>query len=310
MRRGFVLISTLALIVVLSFLVLIISRTIYTDTLRTTFYAESIQKRIQIINYESLLVELLVDNSILSRNLFYAENEMNSILKDKFQNLTISIEDYSTCFNLNTLVKPFQNIYVKNEENARNFEILLEISQVEKIYHDELINRLFDALDTDSLPETFGAEDLFYISNPELSLVPDELFFHKSQIKNLQILNENNIYKIYNDICALPENDIKFNVNSLSPDNIKVFLSLFPDISLKEVELIMLNKPENGYVTLKNLADSTNIDSEKFNKSFIIFEPEFVKINYKLQLEDHVFNFISLLKLQKDNFIVYRTISV
>ena len=63
MKRGFVLISTLALIVILSFLVLIISRTIYTDTLRTTFYAESMEKRIQIINYESLLVDLLIDNS-------------------------------------------------------------------------------------------------------------------------------------------------------------------------------------------------------------------------------------------------------
>ena len=114
MKRGFVLISTLALIVILSFLVLIISRTIYTDTLRTTFYAESMEKRIQIINYESLLVDLLIDNSTLNRNLLFAENEINLILKDKFDGLSVSIEDYSTCFNLNTLVKPFQNIYIKN----------------------------------------------------------------------------------------------------------------------------------------------------------------------------------------------------
>ena len=105
MKRGFVLISTLALIVILSFLVLIISRTIYTDTLRTTFYAESMEKRIQIINYESLLVDLLIDNSTLNRNLLFAENEINLILKDKFDGLSVSIEDYSTCFNLNSLVK-------------------------------------------------------------------------------------------------------------------------------------------------------------------------------------------------------------
>ena len=71
MKRGFVLISTLALIVILSFLVLIISRTIYTDTLRTTFYAESMEKRIQIINYESLLVDLLIDNSTLNLSLIH-----------------------------------------------------------------------------------------------------------------------------------------------------------------------------------------------------------------------------------------------
>ena len=309
MKRGFVLISTLALIVILSFLVLIISRTIYTDTLRTTFYAESMEKRIQIINYESLLVDLLIDNSTLNRNLLFAENEINLILKDKFDGLSVSIEDYSTCFNLNSLVKPFQNIYIKNEAHGELFENFLELSQVEKIYHNELINRLYDAIDTDSLPETYGAEDLFYVSNEELSLSPDDLFIHKSQIKNLQTLN-NNLFQIYDDICALPENEIKFNINSLSIDNAKVFLSLFPDITLKEVELIILNRPENGYVTLKNLADYTNIDSEKLNKSFIIFKPEFIKIKYMLQLENQMFNFISLLKLQRNNFVVYRTISV
>ena len=309
MKRGFVLISTLALIVILSFLVLIISRTIYTDTLRTTFYAESMEKRIQIINYESLLVDLLIDNSTLNRNLLFAENEINLILKDKFDGLSVSIEDYSTCFNLNSLVKPFQNIYIKNEVHGELFENFLELSQVEKIYHNELINRLYDAIDTDSLPETYGAEDLFYVSNEELSLSPDDLFIHKSQIKNLQTLN-NNLFQIYDNICALPENEIKFNINSLSIDNAKVFLSLFPDITLKEVELIILNRPENGYVTLKNLADYTNIDSEKLNKSFIIFKPEFIKIKYMLQLENQMFNFISLLKLQRNNFVVYRTISV
>tara|TARA_B100000212_G_scaffold237426_1_gene180668 strand:+ start:66 stop:995 length:930 start_codon:yes stop_codon:yes gene_type:complete len=309
MKRGFVLISTLALIVILSFLVLIISRTIYTDTLRTTFYAESMEKRIQIINYESLLVDLLIDNSTLNRNLLFAENEINLILKDKFDGLSVSIEDYSTCFNLNSLVKPFQNIYIKNEAHGELFENFLELSQVEKIYHNELINRLYDAIDTDSLPETYGAEDLFYVSNEELSLSPDDLFIHKSQIKNLQTLN-NNLFQIYDDICALPENEIKFNINSLSIDNAKVFLSLFPDITLKEVELIILNRPENGYVTLKNLTDYTNIDSEKLNKSFIIFKPEFIKIKYMLQLENQMFNFISLLKLQRNNFVVYRTISV
>ena len=77
MKRGFVLISTLALIVILSFLVLILSKTIYSDTLKTTVYANSIEKRIEIINYESFLVDLLIDNSILNKNLTLAEQEIN-----------------------------------------------------------------------------------------------------------------------------------------------------------------------------------------------------------------------------------------
>ena len=77
MKRGFVLISTLALIVILSFIILVLSRTIYSDTLRTTIFASSLEKRIEIINYETYLVDTLIDNSLLNRNLSLAENELN-----------------------------------------------------------------------------------------------------------------------------------------------------------------------------------------------------------------------------------------
>ena len=107
------LISTLALIVILSFIILILSRTIYSDTLRTTIFATSIEKRLEIINYESFLVDTLIDNSLLNRNLALAESELNFNIQSKFPDLSISLEDYSTCFNLNALVKPFQNINIK-----------------------------------------------------------------------------------------------------------------------------------------------------------------------------------------------------
>ena len=227
MKRGFVLISTLALIVILSFLVLVLSRTIYSDTLKTTIYANSIEKRIEIINYESFLVDLLIDNSVLNKNLNLAEQEINFSIQKKFPQLTLSLTDYSTCFNINSLVKPFQNINVKNEENGDLFTNLLKLSDIDRSLHSELLDRLYDALDNDSLPETYGAEDLFYISNDNLSLNPDQLFIHKSQIKNLALLNKNDLSRIHNDICAIPSTELKFNVNSLDFMTAKVFLSLF-----------------------------------------------------------------------------------
>ena len=83
MKKGFVLISTLALVVILSTLVLIISRTIYTDTVRTNIYATSIEKRIELINTEKLLTETLLTNSDKLRNIEVSEEEINFILKSK-----------------------------------------------------------------------------------------------------------------------------------------------------------------------------------------------------------------------------------
>ena len=309
MKRGFVLISTLALIVILSFIILVLSRTIYSDTLRTTIFASSLEKRIEIINYETYLVDTLIDNSLLNRNLSLAENELNLNIKSKFPNLSVSLEDYSTCFNLNTLVKPFQTINIKNEEHGELFKNLLIQSEIDKNIHTELISRIYDSLDDDSLPETYGAEDLFYISNDNLSLNPDQLYFHKSQIKNINMLDSISLDSIYKDLCALPTTDIQFNVNSLNNKNMKVFLSLFPDLNLNDIEKIMLNKPLNGYITFKNLIDLSGIDSSKLNKSFIIFKPNFIKVNYLMNLEGQIFNFSSLLSLTRGNYVVYRSLS-
>ena len=162
MKKGFVLISTLALIVILSFIILILSRTIYSDTLRTTLFASSLEKRIEIINYERFLIDTLIDNSLLNRNLLLAENELNFNIQSKFPGLSISLEDYSTCFNLNSLVKPFQNINVKNEEHGILFKNLLILSDIDKNFHNELLDRIYDSLDDDSLPETYGAEAVSY----------------------------------------------------------------------------------------------------------------------------------------------------
>ena len=309
MKRGFVLISTLALIVILSFIILILSRTIYTDTLRTTLFATSLEKRIEIINYESFLVDTLIDNSLLNRNLLLAESELNFTIQSKFPDLSIALEDYSTCFNLNSLVKPFQNINVKNEEHGKLFTNLLTLSEIDKNLHNELLDRIYDSLDDDSLPETFGAEDLYYISNGTLSLNPDQLYFHKSQIKNVEMLDGESLSRIYSDLCAVPTTDIEFNVNSLQGSNTKVFLALFPDINLNDIEKIILNRPLNGYITYKNLIDLTGIDSSKLDKSFIIFKPNFIKINYLMNLEGQIFNFVSLLSLKRGNFVVYRSLS-
>lgn len=309
MKRGFVLISTLALIVILSFLVLILSKTIYSDTLKTTVYANSIEKRVEIINYESFLVDLLIDNSILNKNLTLAEQEINFAIQKKFPQLTVSLTDYSTCFNINSLVKPFQNINVKNEVNGQLFTNLLKLSDVDRSIHNELIDRLYDALDNDSLPETYGAEDLFYISNDALSLSPDQLFIHKSQIKNLALLNKNNLERIYSDICSIPTTELTFNVNSLNLSNAKVFLALFSELTLNDIERILLNKPINGYTTYKNFVDISGIDENKIDKSRIIFKPDFIMISYLLAIEGQIFNFVSLLSLQRNNFVVYRTLA-
>ena len=92
MKKGFILISTLSLVTILSFLTILISKQIFNDSVSTNIYQESIKKRIELINYEKFITENLLNNSNLLRNLNIAEKEFNFIAKRSFSNLTIELE--------------------------------------------------------------------------------------------------------------------------------------------------------------------------------------------------------------------------
>ena len=306
MRKGFVLISTLALIVILSFLILVISRLIYNDTIKSTVYTSSIEKRIELINSEKLFTNTLLNNSELLKNLTFAESQLNIFANTKYENLDIELYDMTNCFNLNTLVKPFRSIYVKNEDNGLFFENLLLINNIDRTKHRELIDRLYDALDSDRLPEPFGAEDLFYTTQDELSLNPDQLFLHKSQIKNLAMLTTSELELIYKNICALPDNDVVFNINELNNENYQVLLSIYPDLSLKDIETIILSKPIEGYQNFSNLLELTNITAFKLTEDYLTFEPKYIQILYKVKYEDTFFNLLSIITLESRNNNIIR----
>tara|TARA_B100001540_G_scaffold225789_1_gene200042 strand:- start:179 stop:1114 length:936 start_codon:yes stop_codon:yes gene_type:complete len=311
MKKGFVLISTLALIVILSFLVLIISRTIYTDTLKTSVFANSIEKRIELINTEKLLIDILISNSDRLRNVKLGEGELNFIINSKIPDLRIELTDFSTCFNLNSLVKPFRNIYVKNDLHGELFKTFLKINEIDSNKHREFLDLLYDSLDSDSLPESFGAEDLFYVANDNLSLSPDQLYIHKSQIKNLSFLSDNELLQIYPNICALPNTDLFFNINGLNENNYLVLLSISPDLSLNDIEKIIINRPPEGYTSYQSLIELSGINEDRINKSLLIYKPEYLQIHYTFNLEGQFFHFYSVISLKtRNNNIIHRSTSL
>ena len=311
MKKGFVLISTLALILILSFLVLVLSRTIYTDTLKTNIYSTSIEKRIELINTEKILIDTFISNSDRLRNVEFAEGELNFIINTKIPDLLIELNDLSTCFNLNSLVKPFRNIYVKNELVGERFKNFLKINEIDRNKHREFLDRLYDSLDTDSLPEPFGAEDLFYIANENLSLSPDQPYLHKSQIKNLSLLTDNEIFQIYPNICALPHNELQFNINGLNEQNYLVLLAMSPNLSFNDIEKLIINRPPQGYISFANVINLSGISEDRIDSSLLIYKPEYLQINYTFDLEGQFFHFYSVISLKtRNNNVIHRSTSL
>ena len=308
--KGYILISTLSIITILSLIVIFISRSIFQDTIKTSIFNNSIYYRIQLINYEKFLVQSLQNNSNFLRNLDLATYQLEEMINEKYENVSVNFIDMNTCFNLNSITKEQGTRLIKNENGIEKFKALLNNISFDKNRENEFIDRLVDLIDTDNLPETFGAEDLYYVSNDQLNLTTDSLLITKSQLKELNFLTSSEIDNIYKVTCALPDTNIKFNINSLSSANMITFLSIFPNLTLSDGAKIISNRPEFGYLNLANFMDVNNLDIGDFQSDMIIFKPEYLKIIYNFNLNNYSFRLLSFIDLKRrEDYLIFRTIS-
>ena len=308
--KGYILISTLSIITILSLIVIFISRSIFQDTVKTSIFNNSIFYRIQLINYEKFLVQSLQNNSNFLRNLDLASYQLQEMINEKYEDISVNFIDMNTCFNLNSVTKQQGINLVKSENGIQKFKALLNNISFDKNRENEFIDRLVDQIDTNNLPETFGAEDLYYVSNDQLNLTVDSLLITKSQLKELNFLTSSELNNIYKVTCALPDTTIKFNINSLSSANMITFLSIFPNLTLNDGAKIISNKPEFGYLNLANFMDVNNLDVGDFQSDMIIFKPEYLKIIYNFKLNNYSFRLLSFIDLKRrEDYLIFRTIS-
>ena len=308
--KGYILISTLSIITILSLIVIFISRSIFQDTVKTSIFNNSIFYRIQLINYEKFLVQSLQNNSNFLRNLDLATYQLEEMINEKYEDISVNFIDMNTCFNLNSVTKQQGINLVKSENGIQKFKALLNNISFDKNRENEFIDRLVDQIDTNNLPETFGAEDLYYVSNDQLNLTADSLLITKSQLKELNFLTPSEVNNIYKVTCALPDTNIKFNINSLSSANMITFLSIFPNLTLNDGAKIISNKPEFGYLNLTNFMDVNNLDVGDFQSDMIIFKPEYLKIIYNFNLNNYSFRLLSFIDLKRrEDYLIFRTIS-
>lgn len=298
MKKGFVLISTLSIIAILAVLTLFINSMVISSALTISNFNESVEQRIKTINYEKFILNTLQNNSNQLRNLEVAENQLNALIKEKTPSLSIKLKDLNTCLNLNSVVKPFRSLYIKNDENLMYFESLLNTLNIDKNVSKQFIDRLIDYIDSDQLPEPFGVEDLFYIADENLNLTADTLIVHKTQIQDLKILNENEYKSISPLVCALPTVENKFNINSLTSENFFTFSAMFPDVTLDEMQQLIINKPEYGYINYKSLIDINNFIADKVSADKLIYKPEFLEIHFKINIGSEYYYFISVADLK------------
>ena len=268
--KGVVLISVLLTVLLLSSIAVVIGNNYFVSFKRAQ-YLEFQTVSLNIFSSIESLALKKIDNELRFNSKFHAKN--NALFTNDFifetQKGLVSgkIIDSSNCFNINSLVIKNKNTYKPNKENIAIFERLLSLSEIENNLIDEAIDQIIDWIDADDNPRAFGLEDYYYsgpLNNPK-EYTSARIFYSIQEIKSLPAIRDIGWQVFEKYFCALPDNDLSININTITGNKSLLLSSLFANLPYSDAEYVIDNIPEGG---IKNLNELSNLfPSYKLEKS-------------------------------------------
>ena len=268
--KGVVLISVLLTVLLLSSIAVVIGNNYFVSFKRAQ-YLEFQTVSLNIFSSIESLALKKIDNELRFNSKFHAKN--NALFTNDFifetQKGLVSgkIIDSSNCFNINSLVIKNKNTYKPNKENIAIFERLLSLNEIENNLIDEAIDQIIDWVDADDNPRAFGLEDYYYsgpLNNPK-EYTSARIFYSIQEIKSLPAIRDIGWQVFEKYFCALPDNDLSININTITGNKSLLLSSLFENLPYSDAEYVINNIPEDG---IKNLNELSNLfPSYKLEKS-------------------------------------------
>ena len=290
--KGVVLISVLLTVLLLSSIAVVIGNNYFVSFKRAQ-YLEFQTVSLNIFSSIESLALKKIDNELRFNSKFHAKN--NALFTNDFifetQKGLVSgkIIDSSNCFNINSLVIRNKNTYKPNKENIAIFERLLSLSEIENNLIDEAIDQIIDWIDADDNPRAFGLEDYYYSGplNIPKEYTSARIFYSIQEIKSLPAIRDIGWQVFEKYFCALPDNDLSININTITGNKSLLLSSLFENLPYSDAEYVIDNIPEDG---IKNLNELSNLfPSYKLEKSqnFLNFSSSHFELVTSLSYESY-----------------------
>jgi len=163
---------------------------------------------------------------------------------------SITPQDGGNCFNLNSLVSgSSEQATAVRPIAVEQFTTLMQLLGVPSGKARGIAASASDWIDSDSTPQTGGAEDEVYLAAAAPYRAPNRLMFDKSELRAVAGVTPA-IYNLLDPwICALPVTDLSpLNVNTLLPAQAPLFAMLMGGkLSLDQARSMLAARPEDGY---------------------------------------------------------------
>lgn len=158
------------------------------------------------------------------------------------------VKDLQSCFNLNVLVNPNGGNGERPLE-ARQFQALLEALEIEPYLAEQITESVRDWIDTNTeLVSSVGAEDAYYESLSPAYLPANGGMSHASEFRMINGVTAEIYKKVRPYICAIPETEMKLNINTVSTDQAELLVAIFtPFLSIDDAKTALSDREKDGY---------------------------------------------------------------
>ena len=252
-----------------------------------------------------VLNEDFADSEVISLDQIWATPDMVFPL-DNGQ-ITGQIKDFRSCFNVNA---------VNSDSAVSQFTTLLEAIGLNDYSAEIIAESTRDWIDEDDDSDGGkGAEDSFYQGRTIAHLAANNLMVDISELRAVQGVDKEAYEKIAPYLCAIPSEEQKINVNTVSEEQAEILYALFKvyhDLSIADFETLLQERPTSGWNDTNDfLASSlfTQLNIANALKKQLSVSSEFFQLNGAAEFEERLLavKLLFQIKGKKANVIRYQS---
>ena len=218
---------------------------------QTTTTLDNLQAKWYALGAETLATALLQRDALDSPNQTHlaqnwAQQGRRFTLNDG--EIYATITDAQACFNLNAINQRGDNESDEIPYPAQIFTRLLENLGSEPLRALQLTAALRDWVDDDRQPLLNGAEDEVYMAQSPGYLTGNQPLQDVSELRLLAGMDAALYQRLLPFVCALPEDALQLNVNTLQPAQAALLAAIFPaELTVSEARQLVQTRAATGW---------------------------------------------------------------
>jgi len=309
-RKGFVLISTMLIVLMLSVIASEMSKAFFLDIRKEGYLSFDAIAHTKRIESEKFLLNFIKRELNKNTNV----NKLNPIFNEdlifQFDDFILqgSLSDYSNCFNVNHLITFKAGKSKDNLKAIKYFENLLTNYEINYLDVEQIIDQILDWMDDDDVPRNNGAENYFYASplHKPREYTSKRLFINKSELLAIPSINRIKNRDIWQKLCIIPmSSNFYLNINSLQESDKYLLSSAINQSNLNEATMMIKETPIEGFASVKDFLETFNLQQTELPIALDISSNIFL-FNGTINHQGFSYNFKTLIK--KENNFNYRII--